>query len=250
MKVWYEKSLREWSIDFNKMIVNQTDPSKQILLRTSKRVKNFYYKLKDNTWVPLSLSSNYKIDKRRSAKEIHSKVTSIIIQENIKNTGVIDKVLRNSKFKVDWQKKKLSFHQEEFDLKCEPELDYHWQYENLREVNVKTPYDQLLPDDLEFIKVNDALKLTMPQNNVKTVIRYYFVNEYETFLNLNIKMQPQEGYEVKDKLLWSWEFTFSQFKYIVNKKDTNNPYGPGYQFASSAKIAANLRKKHSKKKKY
>jgi hypothetical protein len=170
----------------------------------------------------------------------------------MKNTGVLEKIFRNSRVKVDWQKKKLSFHQEDFDLKFETELDYRWPYENPREVNENVPHIQLLATDLEFIKVKDAFKLTMPPNNVKSVIRYYLPKEYENFLKLKYKMQFPVSYDVNDKLLWSWNFTSSPYKYNVNKipksdEDRNNPYGPGYQFASSANIAVKLRKKPTKK---
>jgi len=240
-KVWYENSLREWSIDFTnktKFFAKQTEPPKQIFLRHSQRATNFYYKDKDNIWVPLSLSSNYKI----RADRPHVKT---YIQENMKTTGMLDKIFKNSRVQVELQNKKLYFRQEVYDIKCEQELDYHWPYENPREFNEKVPHEKLPLDDPEFIKVKDAFKLTMPQKTVKTVTRY-FLPEYETFLNLNKKMQYQDSYEVKDKLLWSWDFTASPYKYDVNKNEKNNPYGPGYQFASSANIAVNLRKKKSK----
>jgi len=255
VKVWYENSLREWSIDFSnktRIFAQQTDPSKQIFLRTSQRAPNFFYKNKDNIWVPLSLSFNYKIDKSRAnAKQQHSKMTPITIRENMKNTGVLEKLFRNSKFTVDLQKKKLYFHQEAFDLKFENELDYNWRYQTPRMVNIDVPRANLQPEDPEFIKVRDPFNLTMPQNNLKTVIRYYLPKEYETFLTLINQMQSQVSYDVKEKLLWSWEFNSSEYKYNVTKNldsnNTNNPYGTGYQFASSANIAVKLRKKQSKK---
>jgi hypothetical protein len=141
---------------------------------------------------------------------------------------------------VDWQKKKLYFHQQVFDLKYEKELDYYWPYESQREHKVL--HVQLLPNEPEFIKVKDALKLTMPQTNVKTVIKYYFP-EYHNFLT-SLKRHPQVSYDVMEKLLWSWEFTSLVDKYNVDKNlDKDNPYGMGYQFASSANIAVKLKKK-------
>jgi hypothetical protein len=238
MKVWYENSLKEWSINFSnikKIFADQTEPSKQISLRPSPRAPNFYYRDKNNTWVPLSLSSNSKIDKyRATAKDL----SQIPIREIMQNTGVMDKILRNSRVNVDLKKFILCFHQETFDLTIEKNLDYYWQYENPRDwVKENTPLLKLQPNDTQFIKVKNAFKLTMPQNNVKTVIRY-FLPEYETFLTTIKKMQSQV-----DKLLWSWEFTTSPCIAVNKNLDSNNPYGTGYQFASSANIAVKLREK-------
>jgi hypothetical protein len=126
-------------------------------------------------------------------------MTPITIRENMKNTGVLEKLFRNSKFTVDLQKKKLYFHQEAFDLKFENELDYNWRYQTPRMVNIDVPRANLQPEDPEFIKVRDPFNLTMPQNNLKTVIRYYLPKEYETFLTLINQMQSQVSYDVKEK---------------------------------------------------
>jgi hypothetical protein len=250
MKVWYEGSARDWSIDFStkgKYFAKESPSGKQIFLRPSQRATNLYYKDKDNTWVPLSLYSNYKIDQHRAAaKSQRSANTSITIRENMKNTGVIDKLFGKSRVRVDWQKKKLTWQQTTFDLKYEKELDWSWRYEYPRAVNV--PNVQLGQTDPEFIKVKDAFNLTMPLNKVKTVIRYYLQNnEYLTFLKIIKDTQSQVGYDVTEKLLWSWEFTCSPDKYNVKENLDPRNYGKGYQFASSANIAVKLRKDPTKK---